>query len=103
MRKRSGSLVVPPFGAAERLTVPDPLRPVDLLQSSRCPSQFSVDRRKQDVAPNNPNQRLLNHLIRAYQQRLRDRDAECLGRLEIDHQLELGRLLDGEASRLRAS
>ncbi len=35
MRERPGSLAVPPFGAAERLTVPDPLRPVVLPQCGR--------------------------------------------------------------------
>src|SRR5215470_6505127 len=44
----------------------------------------------------------LDHLIRPRQQRRRDRQAESLGGLEVDHQLELGGLLDGEAGRLRA-
>jgi hypothetical protein len=39
---------------------------------------------------------LLDHLIRAPQERRRDRQAERLGRLEVDHQLELRRLLDGQ-------
>ena len=34
-RERPGSLAMPPFGAAERLTVPDPQRPVSLLQGRR--------------------------------------------------------------------
>ena len=38
--------------------------------------------------------RLLNHRVRAQQQRLRDREAERLGGLEIDEQLELRGLLD---------
>src|SRR6266566_8199014 len=36
------------------------------------------------------------------EQRLRDRQPERLGRLEVDHQLELGGLLDGEVSGLGA-
>ena len=38
---------------------------------------------------------LLDHLIRPRQQRRRDREAEGLGGLEVDHEVELGRLLDG--------
>src|SRR6266849_9376904 len=41
---------------------------------------------------------LLNHLIGAQQQRLRDREAEGLGDLEVDHQLELGRLFDRQVT-----
>jgi hypothetical protein len=37
---------------------------------------------------------LFDHLIRPLKQRLRDRQAEGPGGLEVDHQLELGRLLD---------
>src|SRR5437899_8690944 len=43
-----------------------------------------------------------NDLIRPPQNRLRDRDAECLGRLEVDHQLELHRLFDGKVGGLGA-
>jgi hypothetical protein len=46
--------------------------------------------------------RLLNHLIRPPQQRRRDRQAEGLGRLEVDDQLELRRLLDGKLARVFA-
>jgi hypothetical protein len=41
-------------------------------------------------------------LIRLRQQRWRNCDAEGLGGLEVDHQLELGRLFDGEVGRLGA-
>jgi hypothetical protein len=40
---------------------------------------------------------LLDDLVRPHQHRLRDRKAKRLRRLEIDHQLELGGLLDGSA------
>ena len=39
---------------------------------------------------------LLDHLVRSQEQRLGNREAESLGSLEIDDQLELGGLLDGE-------
>src|SRR6266542_778402 len=42
----------------------------------------------------------LNHLVRSQQQRWRDRQAEGLGSLEVDHQLELRRLLNGEVGGL---
>src|ERR1700730_6504562 len=44
---------------------------------------------------------LFDHLIRALQERERDRQAEGLGGLEVDDQLKLRRLLDGEVSGLR--
>src|SRR5262249_28327262 len=45
---------------------------------------------------------LFNDLVGAQQQRLRNRQAQRLGGLEIDHQLELGGLLDWEISGLGA-
>ena len=44
--------------------------------------------------------RRLDDLVRSHENRLRDREAERLGDLEVDDQLELSRLLDGEISRL---
>jgi hypothetical protein len=44
----------------------------------------------------------LDDLVRPRQQRRRDREAERLGGLEVDHELELGGLLDGQIARLRA-
>ena len=41
-------------------------------------------------------------LIRPLQERRRDRQAKSLGRLEVNDQLELRRLLDGEVDRLGA-
>src|SRR5258708_31894537 len=46
--------------------------------------------------------RSLDHPIRPLQERRRDRQAERLGGLEVDHQFELGRLLDGEVNWFRA-
>ncbi len=45
---------------------------------------------------------LLDHLVGAHQERFRYREAERLGRLEVDHELELGRLLDGQVGRSSA-
>jgi hypothetical protein len=45
---------------------------------------------------------LLDHLIRPPEERRRDRQAEGLRGLEVDHQLELGGLLDGEIAGLGA-
>jgi hypothetical protein len=46
--------------------------------------------------------RSFDDLIRAQQHRLRDREAERLRGLEVDHQLELRRLLDRKVGGLRA-
>ena len=44
----------------------------------------------------------LNQLVRAQQQRLRDREAECLSCLAIDYQLELRRLQNRQIARFGA-
>jgi hypothetical protein len=43
-----------------------------------------------------------DHVLRAQQQRRRDRETERLGGLEVDHELELRRLLDGRVGGLSA-
>src|SRR5437899_12906231 len=45
---------------------------------------------------------LLDHLIRPQQKRLRNRQSECLGCLQVDGQLELRRLLHGKIGGLGA-
>jgi len=42
---------------------------------------------------------LLDDLVRSQEHRLRDREPEGLGGLEVDDQFELGRLLDRESQR----
>src|SRR2546427_12236157 len=49
-----------------------------------------------------PYHSLLDHLVRQDQERWWHRDPERLGGLEIDDQLELHRLLDGQVSGLAA-
>ena len=46
--------------------------------------------------------RLLDDLVRPLEQRLRDRQAQRLGRLEVDHELPFCRLLDREIGGLDA-
>ena len=50
--------------------------------------------------PQSARRRLLDHLIGPLEQRRRDREAEGIGCLEIDDQLELRRLLDGQVGGL---
>jgi hypothetical protein len=45
---------------------------------------------------------LFDHLIRTVQERRRDRQAEGFGGLEVDHEVEFGRLLDGQVGGLGA-
>src|SRR5437870_7444047 len=52
--------------------------------------------------PRRPTEQSFNHLVRAQQYRLRDRNAERLGGLEVDHELELGRLFHRKLAGLRA-
>src|SRR5215472_2391101 len=40
----------------------------------------------------------LDYLVRLKKDRLRDRQAKGLGRLEVDDQLELGRLFEGQVA-----
>src|SRR4051812_8433297 len=44
--------------------------------------------------------RSFDHLVGAQEERLRDRQSECLGGSKIEDELELGRLLDREVGRL---
>ena len=79
----------PSIGIVSNLAALDPNRPLPLHEP--------------DVQPRSScNVRLLNHLVRTDQKRLRDGDAERLGRLEIDHKLQFGRPLNWEVTGFRA-
>src|SRR3989441_8413535 len=75
-----------------------------LCQSER----FSVPRRRaaqsvfQTSARGGTRASSLDQLVSPQQKRLRDREAKGLRRLDVDHELELGRLLDGQVRRLCA-
>jgi len=45
---------------------------------------------------------LFDHLVGDSEQRWWHREAECFGGLEVDHKLELGRLLDWKIGQLFA-
>ena len=53
-------------------------------------------------AGHKPDGHLLDHLVCPLKERRRDRQAEGFGGLEVDDQLELGGLLDGQVGRLGA-
>ena len=79
-----------------------PLSPPELTPMSALPPKADIAKRISDVrfVPKADKVRrskitLLDHLVSGDEQSLRHRDAERLGRFEIDEQLEFGRLLDG--------
>ena len=71
--------------------------------SGRTTSNFSVAARSSKTAAPTPNARLLNHLVSAQEQRLRELDAQRLGRPEVDHQRKSCRLLDRHLFRFPAA
>jgi hypothetical protein len=90
-------------GARNGLNVGTLASPIRRMETSVGPAGGSLadDDWSQEVAL--AEHVLLDDLIRSHQERLRDRQPERLGRFEIDDQLELRWLLDGQFSRLSAA
>src|SRR2546425_12717603 len=83
-------------GRGERMRASGPVeRVVRRLDSMRCPTMGRVAAANRNVA-----RRSFDDLIRAHEQRLRDRQPERLRGPVVDDQLELGRLLDGKVGGL---
>jgi hypothetical protein len=72
-----------------------------LQKVSDHPSSFSGLGLAQGKFHHDPFHSLLDHLVGAQQERLRDRESERLGGGQVDDQLELGRLLDWKVNGLR--
>ena len=75
------------------------LAPEAAIAASRGVPRVLPPKRKFDLTPVGARighfpRRSLDHLVGAREERLRDYQADCLGGLEIDDQLEGGRLLD---------
>src|SRR3981189_1978375 len=77
-----------------------PVKNKAALQAANVTERYS--RGSRAIRPRRSRDGSLNHPVRAQHQRLRDRNAERLGGLQIDDQLELRRLLDGKVGWLRA-
>jgi hypothetical protein len=69
------------------------------LADTGAANPFALPRRHPGIRFAGPS---LDHLVRPLQERLRNRQAERLRGLEVDDQLELRRLLDGQVGRLGA-
>jgi len=89
-----------PLTARERSSA---LRPSDgkLCPQADPPREGNQDR-PTPLESRNPDQ-LFDDLVRPQYHRGRDSDPECLGSFEVDHEVELCRLLDREIARCSAS
>jgi hypothetical protein len=71
----------------------------DVRTTSALPLKADLSRREREIrfvpAISDHSRRLLDHLVGEREQRWRNCEAECPGRLQVDDQLELRRLFDG--------
>jgi hypothetical protein len=92
----TASLTIPPRRVRyERSFCPARHKPAGqlLTLSVTLPADFAATQREQWAALPILDQ-LLDHLVGAGKDRLRNRKSECLGRLKIDYHLEFGWRLD---------
>src|SRR5437764_7204456 len=73
---------------------PNPLRPPGAERERAPPCAQVSERSARSLSP------LLDHLVGAREQRLRNRQSERLRGLEVDRQLEFGRLLNRQIGRV---
>ena len=81
----------------------DPDRPVGLLQSGHSRNESLSDYGEFRQSPEAYNAPVTESPLRPQQHRLRDREAERLGGLEVDGQFERRRQLNGKVAGLRAA
>src|SRR3972149_5120560 len=91
------SLAVPPV---ERISTPRAESP--RTNSTTPVLSCTLTRARRTRVIGSPIRRSFDHLVGPDEDRLRNGEAEGLRRLEVDHQLELRRLLHGEVRRLGA-
>ena len=78
-----------------------PIAGIKLTPNDRCLVPIAVVSRCSKDAPQKTRRNLLNHLVGGGEQCRRNREAECLRRVQIYDEIELCRLLDRNVGRLR--
>ena len=96
----SSSRFAPRCGGYHGIAASGIADPVSIVRSRRAPSRLRKDEVPAKTPLTPPPFSWIDHLIRPQQHRLRDRQAESLGGLEVDHQLELGGCSTGRSAGL---